>query len=279
MLIRPAFPDELGRAQSLLQGHPTAPGSHFLLCVKEQPIERIIATIPWFKAELENEPAELKFSIHSGNTTGLSESELDDLFAALEELAQEEKAPHLTADFPLVEEHSLFQKLTDRGYAISQTETFISADGNEAKSHFLAQKNELPNHLRLEPIRGHSPESFYQLATSEGALSPKQFKAYWDGASRERFEGDLSHLILAGEKVIAILLITQQGSHGLNIRIESISPDYEDQAELLSNALHQAAFQNCPDDFPQLITWSRQTQSSYQNGKAHKPRHTLSKTS
>lgn len=43
MLIKPAYPDEIGRAQSLLNGHPVPQEASFLVAVKEQPVERIIA--------------------------------------------------------------------------------------------------------------------------------------------------------------------------------------------------------------------------------------------
>ncbi len=278
-MIRAAYPDELGRAQSLLQGQPLAPGTRFLLSIKEHPVERIIAAIPWSKSAAEDQSIDLKFSIHSSNSRGLLGAELDDLFIALEALAKEEKASTLTADFPLVEEHPLYKKLSARGYEIFQTDTYISAPGDEVKALFLSQKNKVSTDWKIESIRDRSPESFYPLIAVEGSLTPKQFKAYWDGSSRERFEEDFSHLILAGEeeKVIGILLATLHSNIGLNIRIESICKDHSDQAELISNILHQAAFLNCPDNFPQVITWSSKTNSSYQGGNVQSPRHILKK--
>ena len=277
-MIRPAYPDELGRAQSLLNGAPVPSDATFLVAVKEYPVERLIATIPWWKTDDDEQRTELKFSIHSGNSVGLSEAELEELFTTLESLALDEKASTLTADFPLVEELPLFQKLSARGYEISQTETFISAPGAEVISFFLAQENELPADWSIESIRGRSPEIFHPLVAAEGSLTPKGFKAFWDGANRERFEEDFSHFILAGEEIIGLLLATQHGGQVLNIRIESISPDHLDQNMLISNALHRAAFHNCSEGFPQVVTWSRQTHSAYQDGLAQKPRHTLSKS-
>jgi hypothetical protein len=278
-MLRPAYPDELGRARSLLDGHPVAPGARFLLWVNEQPVERIIAAIPWWKAAGEGHETELKFSIHSSSSTGLSDVGLDEALTALEGLAQEEKVRTITLDSPLVEGHPLFQKLTARGYQISQTDTFICAPGKEVKSLFLAQKNQLPADWHIESIRGCGPETFYPLVAADGSLTPKQFKAYWDGSNRERFEGEYSHLLLAGEEVIGLLLVTLHGTIGLNIRLEGISEEHAGQSELISNILHQAAFQNCPEGFPQVITWSRQTESSYQGGAPQPPRHTLQRSS
>ena len=272
MLIRPAYPDELGRAHSLLNGQTPPPGTSFLVVIKEQPVERIVAAIPWWKVD---DTADFKFNIHSGNSAALSEELLEELFTTLESLALEEKASTLTAEFPLVEEHPLFQKLTACGYEISRTETIISAPGEEVKSFFLAQENELPADWSIESIRGRAPETFYPLVAAEGSFTPMTFKAFWDGANRERFEENLSHFILAGEEVIGLLLITLRGT-SLNIQVESISPDHLEQAGLISTSLHQVAFQNCPEDFPEIITWNRQTQSAYQGGQDHKPRHTLS---
>lgn len=42
MLIRPAYPDEIGRAHSFLNGHPVPQKASFLVGVEEQPVERII---------------------------------------------------------------------------------------------------------------------------------------------------------------------------------------------------------------------------------------------
>lgn len=276
MLIRPAYPDEIGRAQSLLNGHPVPQEARFLVAVKEQPVERIIATIPWWKAPNDDDEIDLKFSIHSGNSPGLPEAELAELFTTLEDYAQEEKASTLTADIPLVAEHPLFQKLTARGYQISHTETIITAAGDEMKSFFLAQENKLPSHWNIESIRGRSPEPLHPLIAAEGSLTPKTFKSHWDGSNRERYEQDFSHLITSGEEVIGLLLVTLRVGNFLNFQIESISPSHLAQAALISNALHQAAFQKCPENFPKFISWNRQTKSAYQGGQAQKARHTLS---
>jgi|GEM_PF-5144819 len=42
MLIRPASPDEINRAQSLLNGDPVPQKASFLVAVEEQPVEHII---------------------------------------------------------------------------------------------------------------------------------------------------------------------------------------------------------------------------------------------
>jgi len=271
MPIRPAYPDELGRARSLLNGAPVPSDAAFLVAVKEHPVERIIAAIPWWN----DDKTDLRFHIHFSSSIGLQGAELDELLTSLESLAHEEKASSITADFPLVEEHPFFQKLTSHGYEISRTETIITAPGDEVKSFFLSQENLLPANWSIESIRGRSPETLYPLISSEGSLTPIAFKALWDGANRERYEEDFSHLILAGKEVIGLLLVTRRGA-SLNIQVESISPDHLNQAALISNALHHAAFQNCPDDFPEGVFWNRQTQSAYSGGHEQKPRHILS---
>ncbi len=53
MLIRPAYPDEISRAQSLLNGHPVPQEASFLVAVEEQPVERIIAL---HQAAFQNSP-------------------------------------------------------------------------------------------------------------------------------------------------------------------------------------------------------------------------------
>ena len=54
-MIRPAYPDELGHAQSHHQGIPMPPDTRYLLAIKQHPIERIIATIPWSKTSVTNQ--------------------------------------------------------------------------------------------------------------------------------------------------------------------------------------------------------------------------------
>ncbi|MDG1670260.1 MAG: hypothetical protein P8H96_05300 [Akkermansiaceae bacterium] len=53
MLIRPASLDEIGRAQSLLNGHPVLQEARSLGGVEEQPVERIIAL---HQAAFQNSP-------------------------------------------------------------------------------------------------------------------------------------------------------------------------------------------------------------------------------
>ncbi len=53
MLIRPASPDEIGRAHSFLNGHPLPQEASPPVAVEEQPAERIIAL---HQAAFQNSP-------------------------------------------------------------------------------------------------------------------------------------------------------------------------------------------------------------------------------
>ncbi len=128
MTLRPAFPDEPGRAKALLEGHPVPAAAAFLLVVKQQPVERILAAIPWRTVPGSDRwPAQLRFYL-AGAGSVVSEH-LQLILGQLEAVALEQQAGALFTDFSLPARQPRFQELTASGLKIAQTDRYFSMQG------------------------------------------------------------------------------------------------------------------------------------------------------
>jgi hypothetical protein len=268
MILRPAYPDELGRAQSLLDGHPVPAHAAFLVAVKEQPVERLLAAIPWWRVPgTDGQPASLRFFL-AGSGTAWSEN-LEAILGQLEALARQHEAAALFTDFSLPEAHPLLLALTAHGFGICLTDRHFSGPG-AAKTRELRiyerLRHRIPPQWRIAGIRGQDPQQLFAFAATHGLISPQQFQTYWNGANRERFEDDYSCVLLAGEEIIGLFLVTRRGEDELHIHVEAASPAHAAQSALISACLRQASFSRCPEGFPRIFTCRADSEKHRQTG-------------
>ena len=272
MKIRAPYPDEIGRAKSLLNGHPVPPEAGFLVAVKEQPVERLIATIPWWKCSLpDSEDQVLRYFLNSGT---LEIETLKNIQTQLDELAHEHGVHQILTDFALPAEHPLYRQLLEMGYEIARTEHSFAARGDSFKSHTLqnyeAIKSQVPPEWKTTSIRGHDPQKLYALVAAHGLMSPQQFQNYWNTASRERFEEDYSFVLTAKDELLGLILVSQRGKAKLHIHLEIANPK-NSQASLILACLRHASCSECADGFPATFTWQTHSEELNQTDDTTPP--------
>ena len=289
-MLRPAYPDELGRAQSLLNGHPVPAHATWLLYLKETPVERIIAAIPSWKTpgKTQDDPETLRF--YPSSLDRIDPDTLLSILSALEETAYEQDLASLTLDFALPGEHPLFKELLSQGYQVSQTDRHFTVPGDIVKSRSLRIyrriKAKIPSDWEIKSIFGQDPGKLYAFVSAHGLMSPQAFKNYWNTANREHFEAAYSYVILDADEIIGIFLVTQRGPKELHIHVEAANPESVIPTSLISTTLRNASFSHCPEGFPEIFTWRadsekhRQTGNTAlrQGGTEEAPRHFLTKT-
>ncbi|MGJ8657739.1 MAG: hypothetical protein ACSHX6_14925 [Akkermansiaceae bacterium] len=277
MIIRPAYPDELGRAKSLLNGHPVPSHASFLVAVKEQPVERLIATIPWWKVARspqlqDSTEVDIRYHLASSGAVAWSSESLNDIQTQLEAIAKEEDASAIYTDFSLPEDHPLYQRLIQQGYEVCQTDRHFSVPGETVKSRSLRiykrLKNRLPDQWRVESIRGHDPQPIYALIAENQLMTPQQFQSYWKSDRGEHFEGDYSFIVFDGEKMIALFLVSRRGQDELHTHVECVHPDHMLHSALLSATLRNASFSQCPEGFPKVFTCRADSEKHQQTGNS-----------
>lgn len=286
MTIRPAYPDELGRAKALLDGHPVPPQAAFLVAVRELPVERLLAAIPWWPEPTQHAEPQLRFHL---SCTELTADFLGEIPQNLDALALQQNAAALLTDFSLPAAHPLYHALSACGYEICLTDRYFTVPGEIVKSRSLRIHQRLgpriPPSWRIELLRGQDPQKLFALVAAHGLMPPQQFQNYWNGASRERFEADYSCVVLDGNEIIGVFLVTQRGDDELHIHVEAASPARAAQSSLISASLRNASFSRCPANFPKVFTWRadsekhRQTGNTAlrQGGTEAPPRHFLKK--
>jgi hypothetical protein len=291
MTIRAAFPDELSRARSLLNGHPVPPGASFLVGVKEHPVERLVAVIPWWKAPLRNSgKMGIRFHLASSGSSGLTLENLGQVLAQLDLIAQEEDTSSLFADFSLLKKNLLYQQLVERGFEIAQTDRYFSMPGTPVNQRcqkiFQRAKSRMPSSWKVESIREHGAEDVYALVKELGLMSPQQFRQYWDTANRERFEEKYSCVVVEEGRIIGTFLVTQRGADELHIHVDVVSPDYTAFSGLLTIAMRNFTSSASAENFPRVYT-SRADSKLHgeggntplrHGGEEHEPRHFLFKS-
>ena len=286
-MIRPAYPDELARAKSLLNGHAVPPEATFLVIVKEHPVERIIASIPWWQIpQRGSDDIALRFHLPPSH---LTPETLTEILTQLDNIAHEKNIAQVFTDFSLTKDHPLYQQLTTLGYEVAQTDRYFKTPGESFKSRFcrIYQRiqHRLPAHWKVESIRGHDPQKLFALIHAHHLMSPQQFQNYWTSSQGERFEEKYSFVILDGEEMIGLFLLTSRGATELHIHAECVHPDYLAQSSLIATTLRHATCSNCPEGFPETFTFRvdsekhRQTGNTAirQGGTEDEPRHFLKK--
>ena len=286
MLLRPAYPDELARAKTLLNGHPVPESAGFLVGVKELPIERLVAAIPWWKVPLKYpEDQALRFFLH--NVGQMGEHTLCEVLTELESLARENDLNTLLTDFSLPEAHPLYTQLISKGYQIAQTDRYFTVPAETVIQRSLRiharLKPRLPESWQLKSIKGQAPGEIFKLIVPHGLISPQAFLTYWNTANREHFEERYSRLLFEKDELIGAFLLSQRGSEELHIHVEAAHPEHLSRSRLISAALRHASFSQCIDGFPKVFTWRadsvkhRQTGNTAlrQGGTEGVPRHFL----
>lgn len=263
MILRLAYPDELARARKRLEGVPIPPHAQFLVHVKELPVERIIASSPyWSGAEQEG-----KKTLHFYPEVN-DEALLDEVLIKINEAAREMNLTTLRCDVPLADEHPLSLSLKKRGFTVGQSDRYFQVPGYEfKKKSFRVYKKleaKIPANWEVKSIRGQDPEQLFQFVAQHGLISPHSFKNYWDTANREHFEERYSKVLIDGETIIGAFLITQRGAHELHIHVEASAPEYKEQSGLISTTLRNASCSACEDGFPEIYTWRADSEKHLQ---------------
>ena len=262
-MIRPAYPDELSRARALGQGAAMPGSAQFLVALVEHPVERIIAAFPYWPLPVcddsDTEQATHEFAVYFGTSSADQEQLLDDALAALETAARDAGASHLRCQSSFPENHSLYQKLTGLGYEIAQTDRQFTVPGDIVKQRSIRiynrLKSSLPENWRVESIRGHNPKAIYKLVAQHQLMAPQQFQHYWNSSNSEHFEENYSCILLDGEEIIGTFLITRRGDHELHVHVEAADLRHMSQLRLISSTLRNHSFSQCPDGFPENLTF------------------------
>lgn len=262
-MIRSAYPDELARAKSLLDNHPVPSAANFLVSVKQHPVERINAVIPWWKVaknpqQKNPKKINIRYYLATSIANSLSPQDLHNIQTQLETIAKQENASAIYTDSSLPEDHPIHQSLTLQGYQICQTDRHFSIPAALIKSHSLPLyqqiKNRLPSHWQVQSIRGYDPAKIFNLIAKHQLMSLQQFKNYWKSDRGESFEADYSFIVLDQEEPIGLLLLSRRGQQELHIHIECVHPDYMTHSATLSATLRHASLSQCPQNFPEVFT-------------------------
>lgn len=269
MILRPAFPDELGRAKALLEGHPVPDAATFLLVVKQQPVERILAAIPWWTVPgSDRGPAQLRFSLAGAGSVVSEHLEL--ILGQLEALAREQQAGALFTDFSLAAGHPRYQELTARGFGIAQTDRYFSIPGDlfNQRCQRLYQRaaGKIPATWKIESIRGHAPEEIFALVGARGLMSPQQFRSYWNTANREHFEEKFSSVVVEDGQIIGVFLVSRRDESELHVHVDVVSPERKAVSGLITLAMRHFMSSACGEDFPQTYTSRADAEKHRQTG-------------
>lgn len=270
VIIRPAFPDELARARTLLNGHPVPQTVEFLVAVKEHPVERLVGAIPWWRVprgDTENSAA-LRF--HLSLSTSIAEESLLEVLHQLEEHARKNQLCAILTDFSLPKDDPLFLQLTARGYDIVQTDRYFSMPGDpgnqRTKKLYQRAKRKIPARWKIESIRGHSPEKIYALVGQQNLMTLQQFQSFWNTASPEHFEENYSCVVVDGEQLIGAFLVTERGVRELHIHVDVVSPERKVHSGLITIAMRNFTSCACPDGFPEVYTSRADSQKHTEGG-------------
>lgn len=260
MIFRPAYPDELGRARKLLEGHPVPADAHFLVGVKESPVERLVAAAAsWPEPGPEGgRLGKLRFAL--GLTPSLSAvAALDGIFPLLLAKAQEQSLSILRYDAPLPEAHPYFSALADRGFTIARTDRSFSVPGEIFKHRSLRFQqrfqDKIPASWTVSSLRGQNPDELFRLVGPYGLISPQAFQNYWSTGQHEHFEDAWSKVLLDGGKIIGVFLVSQRGKEELHIHVEACAPEYQARSGLIAATLRHACSSLCAEGFPKVFTW------------------------
>jgi len=272
MSIRLNYPDELGRAQSLLNGYPVPADANYLVWVKEQPVERIIAVIPSWKSkeELEGLASDtLRFFLT--NLDKMDSVILGQILDNLEKIAESEGLTSLSYDTPLSDNNPLSNLLITKDYSIFHTDYIKSVPIEELKKSSLDSyqkiKTEIPSSWKIESIQGHSPGRIYSFISAESRITQEQFKNYWDTSNRERYEAKYSYILIEENKILGLILVSKRESQSLNVHVEMVNPEHSSQSILILASLRNAAFSNCSDTTPKIIFFHDSSiRENYQSG-------------
>jgi hypothetical protein len=269
MTLRPAYPDELGRARSLLNAHPVPVQAAFLVVVKEQPVERLLVAIPWWKVPgTDGQPASLRFFL-ADSDTGVSDH-LASILSQLEALARQQEAAALFTDFSLPENHPLFLALTAYGYGIFLTDRYFSMPGASVNERcerlYRRAAGKIPATWKVESIRGQDPEKIFALAGAHRLMSLHQFQSYWNTANREHFEEKYSCVVLEEEQIIGVFLVTRRGEGELHIHVDAVSPGRKAVSGLITIAMRHFVVSAMPEGFPEIYTSRADSEKHVEGG-------------
>lgn len=259
MFYRPAYPDELGRAANLLEGHLVPASAHFLLAVKEYPVERLVAAIASWPAPCPEGEKHEKLLFALGLTPSLTDlAVLEEFLPLLTARAQEQSLNILRYDTPLAEAHPYFPALTEHGFTIAQTDRHFCVPGEIFKQHslrdYLGFQEKIPTAWTVSSLRGQNPDALFRFVVQHGLISPQAFQNYWKTGQHEHFEDAYSKLLLDGETIIGAFLVSQRGKEELHIHVEASAPEYQSQSGLISATLRHASFSQCAEGFPKIFT-------------------------
>ncbi len=273
MIIRPAYPDEISRAGLFLEGHPVPSGAGYVLGLKEHPVERIAVAVPWWEATCgEGSAPEKTLRFFLGCPNGLDPDVLKEILAALVTAGRERAVTYLHTDFSLPAAHPLFRQLTETGFTIDRTDRCFHVPGKEVKERtfriFGRLGARVPADWKAASIRGHDPEAVFKIVGSHGLMPPQQFSKYWDGASKERFEEAHSRVLMRGDEILGVILVTRRGESELHVHVEAVNTEYAALSSLISTTLRNDLFRNCAEGFPEVFTFRADSSMHLQTGNS-----------
>ena len=257
--IRSAYEDEIARAKSVLNGHAIPNHAQFFVAINDTPVERIVAAIPYWQSPQREDEQRSLLNFHLGlPIEKCSAPFLVDLLPHLIAKAKEDDLSSLRLDIPLPEQHPLFTLLSEQGFTIAQTDRTFSVPGDIVKNRsiriYQRLENKIPSSWSISSLRGQDPEKLFKFIAQHGLISPQAFQNYWNTGSREHFEEAYSKVLLDGETIIGLFLVTQRGDNELHIHVEASCPDHSAQSSLIAATLRNASFSACAEGFPKVFT-------------------------
>ncbi len=222
MIIRTAREKEEFRARFLFSSAPKKPPAtaSFLVAIKREPIERIVAALAWWE-----EGGTLKFQIaHPPGIPALEAAgALVPWMEGLPELADRE----ISHGRLLEEEDELSLWLVGRGYEAGHTERVFEAPSvatYDRTAALLARyAQDFPRTWRSDPIRDHSPDKIWPLLAPYQLIDLESLRRDWAAPGDHGFDPDLSNILFDGDVPLGVLLV-RANQVCMAVEIRAVTP-------------------------------------------------------
>lgn len=263
----------------------------YLLLVKEQPVERIIAVFPWWitpSTSAQSQPY-AEFSIHLAGATQLDDGQLKQAISSIEKHVSDQVS-ELRFQGALLKESPLFKDLTSQGFTIFQTDRHyaIPAETVIQRTSRIYQKfkHKIPKAWKVESIRGHHPDSIWNIIAEHGLMAHHQFKHYWDSSNSGHFEENFSCVVIEDKAVSGVLLTSKVSDTELHVHIDAVAKKHSSHSQLITMLMKHFFAENSIESFPKTISLRADHEKHIQTqnvalrggGEELTPRYLLGKT-
>ena len=202
--IRPPTGAEVARATYLFRGARLRSQAQFLVAVRCRPVERFVAAVAWWCVgkiacfQLASQPG-----IARAETCAL-------LMNAVIECACTAGMQTIQYGESLAEGSEWIGFLRDHGFALLRSERFfaiaVAPSWKRTMEAYEKYQARIPAAWRTEPIRGHAPETVFDLIAPFRLMPPAELRDYWQLDTAAGFDLDFSSILFDGERPFGTLL-------------------------------------------------------------------------